>query len=436
MDKVDFSDALAQQNQQKALLNDALKQRQGFMYNLASALAQTPVQQGHGSWLSAFTNAFGRGYQGAVESAIQQQKSQDLSSALQSGNLSDAAKVAAAYGDTGLAQQLLGAQTTNEYRQAQLEESRLNREFNRAIKQQELAQKAAEDEAQRQYYLDKLDAEREQMAGTQAYRESQIGAQQQQLDLQQQRLDLERAQMEQKAAEEAAQREYLVNKFGTETYLTLQDQALKQAQLEQTGAYNTAKLAQEQAKLDQEIAQQKATADYYAGKNVDYSKLPVSALKEIAEKQEKEAEKEKSNTFVNATINNAIDTINQNEDALSLYGKSGLGRLSSENRQIQATINQQATVVATALTSLAREGGAAAQMMNSDKEGQRALGILADPVNATGSELKAAFKVAQEYLNYSRTGVLPERLKGFVNKTETAGTTTGSTGYDYSKYGF
>ena len=282
MDKVDISNAL---------LNDALKQRQGFMYNLASTLANTPVQQGYGSWLSNLTNAFGRAYKGGIDSDVERQKAQDLSNALQSEKLSDAAKVAAIYGDTGLAQQLLTAQATNDYRQAQLEESRLNRELNRAIKEQELAQKAEENEAQRQYYLDQLGLRRDELAGTQAYRQDQ-------LDIQRAGLEQDAAKLAQQAAENEAQRAYLMEKLGTETQLSQADQDLRRAQLYQTGAYNAARLAQTdaynnarlaqaQAKLDNEIDKQKATADYYAGKNVDYSKLPVSVLKEIAEKQEK-----------------------------------------------------------------------------------------------------------------------------------------------------
>ena len=313
MDKVDISNAL---------LNDALKQRQSFMYNLASTLANTPVQQGYGSWLSNLTNAFGRAYQGGIDSDIERQKAQDLSNALQSEKLSDAAKVAAIYGDTGLAQQLLTAQATNDYRQAQLEESRLNRELNRAIKEQELAQKVAEDEAEREYRLEQLGLRRDEMAGTQAYRQDQ-------LDIQRAGLEQDAAKLAQQAAENEAQRAYLMEKLGTETQLSQADQDLRRAQLYQTGAYNAARLAQtdaynnarlaqEQAKLDNDIEKQKATADYYAGKNVDYSKLPVSALKEIAEKQEKMQKESEQKAAAQGALKDLYDLAQSGKiDALS-----------------------------------------------------------------------------------------------------------------------
>ncbi|MCQ2574562.1 MAG: hypothetical protein MJ156_00455 [Alphaproteobacteria bacterium] len=421
MDKVDFSDALAQQNQQKALLNDALKQRQGFMYNLASALAQTPVQQGHGSWLSAFTNAFGRGYQGAVESAIQQQKSQDLSSALQSGNLSDAAKVAAAYGDTGLAQQLLGAQATNEYRQAQLEESRLNREFNRAIKEQELAQKAAEEEAQRQYLLDKLGVEREGMAATQAQKQADLEFRRQELEgtqaYRQGQLDLQRAQMEQKAAQDEAQRAYLMDKLGAEQQIAQGEQALKQAQLEQTGAYNTAKLAQEQAKLDQEIAQQKATADYYAGKNVDYSKLPVSALKEIVEKQEKMQKESEQKSAAKGALKD-LNELAESGKITALNKATDNWVLSKESSK---NIGKREAALAALLpltNSIARASGGSG--INTLGEMMAYLGI---PENATSAQIAGALPGISRKLGIEIPGV----------KSETPKTTSA---YDYSKYGF
>lgn len=303
MDKVDISNAL---------LNDALKQRQGFMYNLASTLANTPVQQGYGSWLSNLTNAFGRAYQGGIDSDIERQKAQDLSNALQSEKLSDAAKVAAIYGDTGLAQQLLTAQATNDYRQAQLEESRLNREFNRAIKEQELAQKAAEDEAQREYLLEQLGFKRDELDATKEYRQGQLDIQKAGVDVQRARLEQDAAKLAQQAAENEAQRAYLMEKLGAETQLSQADQALKQAQLEQTGAYNTARLAQEQAKLDNAMAQQKAVSDYYTGKNVDYSKLPIKILEQLAkEKETKQAGVAQYMDLPNLKLHNLNETAGQ-----------------------------------------------------------------------------------------------------------------------------
>ena len=375
MDKVDISNAL---------LNDALKQRQSFMYNLASTLANTPVQQGYGSWLSNLTNAFGRAYKGGIDSDIERQKAQDLSNALQSEKLSDAAKVAAIYGDTGLAQQLLTAQATNDYRQAQLEESRLNREFNRAIKEQELAQKTAEDEAEREYRLEQLGLRRDELAGTQEYRNAQLDIDRAGVDVQRARLEQDAAKLAQQAAEDEAQRAYLMEKLGTETQLSQADQALKQAQLEQTGAYRNARLAQEQAKIDNAMAQQKAMSDFYSGKNVDYSKLPVKVLEEAA--KEKRAQEEKAQQIESAkgamkdlmelANSGAINAMNKSSDNWFLSGESS-NRIGKREAALAALLPLTNTV--------AKQSGGSG--INTLGEMMAYLGI---PVNATSAQIAGA----------------------------------------------
>lgn len=418
MEKLDISNVLSEQN---PLLNDALKQRQGFIYNLASTLAQTPVQQGYGSWLSNLTNAFGRAYQGGIESNIARQKAQDLSNALQSEKLSDAAKVAAIYGDTGLAQQLLTAQATNDYRQAQLEESRLNRELNRAIKEQELAQKAEENEAQRQYYLDQLGLKRDELAGEQAYKQGQ-------LDIRRAEIEQDAAKLAQQAAENEAQRAYLMEKLGTETKLSRAEQDLKRAQLDQTGAYNAARLAQTdaynnarlaqaQAKLDNEIDKQKATADYYAGKNVDYSKLPVSALKEIAEKQEKMQKESEQKAAAQGALKDLYD--------LAQSGKINALSKSTDNwfltKESSKRIGKREAALSSLLpltNSIARASGGSG--INTLGEMMAYLGM---PENATSAQIAGALPGISRKLGIEIPGVKAEVTKP-------------TDSYDYSKYGF
>lgn len=410
MDKVDISNAL---------LNDALKQRQGFMYNLASTLANTPVQQGYGSWLSNLTNAFGRAYKGGIDSDVERQKAQDLSNALQSEKLSDAAKVAAIYGDTGLAQQLLTAQATNDYRQAQLEESRLNRELNRAIKEQELAQKVEENEAEREYRLEQLGLRRDELAGTQAYRQDQ-------LDIQRAGLEQDAAKLAQQAAENEAQRAYLMEKLGTETQLSQADQDLRRAQLYQTGAYNAARLAQtdaynnarlaqEQAKLDNDIEKQKATADYYAGKNVDYSKLPVSALKEIAEKQEKMQKESEQRAAAQGALKDLYD--------LAQSGKINALSKSTDNwfltKESSKRIGKREAALASLLpltNSVARASGGSG--INTLGEMMAYLGM---PENATSAQIAGALPGISRKLGIEIPGVKAEATKS-------------TNPYDYSKY--
>lgn len=51
----------AQIGQSRLALDEALKTREGFAYNLANALSNMPQQQGYGSWLGDFARAFGGG---------------------------------------------------------------------------------------------------------------------------------------------------------------------------------------------------------------------------------------------------------------------------------------------------------------------------------------------------------------------------------------
>lgn len=65
-----------------------------------------------------------------------------------------------------------------------------------------------------------------------------------------------------------------------------------------------------------------------------------------------------------------------------------------ENLATRGQLLQEVSEVVGAVTNLARSSGTAASMMNSDKEGQRVLGILSNPTEHSSKELAAAVDVA------------------------------------------
>lgn len=74
---VEFADMLARRNQigaERAMLNEALKQRETFGYGLANALASMPAQQGAGSWLGDFARGFGSAFNARANAAIDRAK--------------------------------------------------------------------------------------------------------------------------------------------------------------------------------------------------------------------------------------------------------------------------------------------------------------------------------------------------------------------------
>ena len=74
---VEFADMLARRNQigaERAMLNEALKQRERGMYGFADALAQMPAQQGAGSWLGDFARGFGSAFNARANAAIDRAK--------------------------------------------------------------------------------------------------------------------------------------------------------------------------------------------------------------------------------------------------------------------------------------------------------------------------------------------------------------------------
>lgn len=80
---LEYADMLARRNQigaERAMLNEALKQRETFGYGLANALASMPAQQGAGSWLGDFARGFGSTFNARANAAIDRAK-QDYESA-------------------------------------------------------------------------------------------------------------------------------------------------------------------------------------------------------------------------------------------------------------------------------------------------------------------------------------------------------------------
>lgn len=74
---VEFADMLARRNQigaERAMLNEALKQRETFGYGFANALASMPAQQGAGSWLGDFARGFGSAFNARANAAIDRAK--------------------------------------------------------------------------------------------------------------------------------------------------------------------------------------------------------------------------------------------------------------------------------------------------------------------------------------------------------------------------
>lgn len=99
-----------------------------------------------------------------------------------------------------------------------------------------------------------------------------------------------------------------------------------------------------------------------------------------------------------------------------------------ENLAIRGQLLQEVSEVVGAVTNLARSSGTAASMMNSDKEGQRVLGILSNPTEHSSEELAAAVDVATRMydnaLRYSGKyeqvyGVKPGQEQNFPTGAQT-----------------
>lgn len=94
---------------------------------------------------------------------------------------------------------------------------------------------------------------------------------------------------------------------------------------------------------------------------------------------------------------------------------------------------QEMTQYVGAVTDLARQNGAAASMMNSDKEGQRALGILNNPATYSAEELASAAEVVLDLYNRMlAVAGMPSVEEGYKAVTKQVEQTSG--GIDWSQY--
>jgi hypothetical protein len=94
---------------------------------------------------------------------------------------------------------------------------------------------------------------------------------------------------------------------------------------------------------------------------------------------------------------------------------------------------QEMTQYVGAVTDLARQNGAAASMMNSDKEGQRALGILNNPATYSAEELaSAAEQVLDLYNRMLAVAGMPSVEEGYKAVTKQVEQSSG--GIDWSQY--
>lgn len=134
-------------------------------------------------------------------------------------------------------------------------------------------------------------------------------------------------------------------------------------------------------------------------------KSRAEADQKAAEEAAKQAKALADLEYAKANVDQSIALIDANPYAFSTVGKKlNWGK---EGKNARAEVKQRATFLANQLTQIARGSGAAASMMNSDKEGMRALGVLDDPSAHTGEELRSAMRTAIEILEYERTGKMP-----------------------------
>lgn len=124
---------------------------------------------------------------------------------------------------------------------------------------------------------------------------------------------------------------------------------------------------------------------------------------DAAEKAEAKAAAEQRKQSRVGNIDETIKVIEDNPWAFSSLGNNmvmrGLGL--SGDRSARGEVYGRIAQEIQGLQAELAANKVAASTMNSDKEGQRALGILADPSSATGSELIAALKIAKKALQGS-----------------------------------
>lgn len=183
----------------------------------------------------------------------------------------------------------------------------------------------------------------------------------------------------------------LADAVGSEDYAKAADIATRAGDHDRAMSY---------AKLANDKQAQLADASYRnAMVGLQRDKMNAAA----AEKEEAKAAAEQRKQSRMGNIDETIRVIEDNPWAFSSLGNNmvmrGLGL--SGDRSARGEVYGRIAQEIQGLQAELAANKVAASTMNSDKEGQRALGILADPSSATGSELIAALKIAKKALQGS-----------------------------------
>lgn len=183
----------------------------------------------------------------------------------------------------------------------------------------------------------------------------------------------------------------LADAVGSEDYAKAADIATRAGDHDRAMGY---------AKLANDKQAQLADASYRnAMVGLQRDKMNAAA----AEKEEAKAAAEQRKQSRVGNIDETIRVIEDNPWAFSSLGNNmvmrGLGL--SGDRSARGEVYGRIAQEIQGLQAELAANKVAASTMNSDKEGQRALGILADPSSATGSELIAALKIAKKALQGS-----------------------------------
>lgn len=196
------------------------------------------------------------------------------------------------------------------------------------------------------------------------------------------------------------------------------------------GSAYAARKADEREKAEQarEDAIKAAQLDYEASKQAIADKITDSQVKvnidpNVKALAEQEAAKQKLAQTAYVKLNpNLPNDIRKNAKAFSYVGReadiggrtpsggtTGIGErlvagiakgaLGDEVAKEGGRIKQEMAQYVGAVTDMARAGGATGQMMNSDKEGQRALQIMSNPSAYDAEELAAAAEVVIDLYN-------------------------------------
>lgn len=187
----------------------------------------------------------------------------------------------------------------------------------------------------------------------------------------------------------------LATAVGSEDYAKAADIATRAGDHDRAMAY---------AKLANDKQAQLANASYRnAMVGLQRDKMNADAAAKAKDEADKVAAAEQRKQSRVGNIDETIKVIEDNPWAFSSLGNNmvmrGLGL--SGDRSARGEVYGRIAQEIQGLQAELAANKVAASTMNSDKEGQRALGILADPSSATGSELIAALKIAKKALQGS-----------------------------------